>query len=413
MTNSNQKRLGFSALLITAALFFGASSLHAQDSEPYKGEIRLAFKEPINKPVEIGSTLNLPISVAYADLPKKSRVYAHLLALADDKWITVGGATLGGSDMNFSFSGGFREAKQTLFQYGAGNFPIERVIKKTEIAKILEGFGVGKGQTNKFADAIATNAQGYQLTLAFLAAVGDKTTGFRDATLSIKIPDYPHYYDGILIVPFIFHYDETGVPTVYFSGKKMNALRVPVLPNRPKPKPKKTTQVRADQLPGEATVQRYSPSNAIITTGAANSLKLEVAYKNLAPGSAIYVAVIPTHKGRYIFGKYALTLPGIRGAVKPKFFDDTSPRYGIPIENKAIEVPFAGGQVLEAALVATVQSGGTGVIEGIVTFVPPPYATRYERVHIMPLLLIPTPSGIRVLMDTDRMKGPKILVSEG
>jgi hypothetical protein len=285
------------------------------------------------------------------------------------------------------------------------------MIKKDALTTMMKGLIGDEKAAAKFADAISNTENGYDLELAFLVANGDNSSGIADATLRIIVPDYPTYYDGILMVPFVFGYDSKDKPFVYVSSKNMRPIRLSVTPNRPRPAVKETQQVSASDLRGEVTVSEYQPE--VLTVGRTNSLKVKVNYKDIVPGTAVYLAAVPFDKGKYIFGQWQLTLPSIRATVVPTFSKDRSKTYGFAIENRPIEFSFPGSQTLEAGLIGVIVNGGSGVVEGTVSFSPPAYVNKYERIHLMPVLLVPTDSGNRVLIESDRLQGPKVLVAGG
>jgi hypothetical protein len=397
--------------LIWVLGFFFIASVSGQVQQTYEGEIRLALKAHINEPLSIGSTMDISLAVAYDRLPKQARIYVHLMTLAGEKWVTTHEAECSGSDLNFQIAGGMTDSKSSLFGFSDRNYPISKLIEKDKLVVLLKSFAGDEQTAKKFADAVSDTDNGYDLVLAFLVATGDNTSGDADATLRITVPDYPTYYDGILIVPFVFAYDSKDQPFVYVSSKNMRPLRISVKPNRPRPVAKEIKQVLASDLRGEVVVSEYHPE--VLVVGRANSVKVKINYKDLVPGTAVYLAAVPFDKGNYIFGQYALTLPSIKGTVVPTFSQDRSKTYGFAVENRPIEFSFVAGQTLEAGLVGTVVNGGSGVVEGTVSFSPPAYVNKYERVHLMPVLLVPTDSGNRVLIESDRLQGPKVLVAGG
>ena len=413
MNSTNATRVAKLLGIALLSPFVGLDNSVGQSTQSYPGEIRLALVKRPQEPIAIGTRVTLSMSIAYEDLPRGARIYAHLMTLAGDKWMTAGAAELSGSDIRLSFSGGFSESESDLFQIAQQNYPINKPIDKDTIATMVKGFGIDQENSVKFADAIASSEAGYDLTLAFLASVADQSSGFAEATLTFTVPHYSNYYDGILITPFVFQYDSKGTPTVHISSDNMPPIRLSVAPNRPRLQKKDNRPLTAQEIGGSVEIVSYSPSNAVVYTGSRNVLKLDIAYEGLSPGASVYVAPVPSDQGKYIFGRYVLTLPGISGVVKPTVLDAQSPAYGIAIENQPISFPLTHGQTLEAGHIGTVSRGGSGRLSGQLSFIPPAYPNRYQRVHLIPVLLVSTRKGLAVLIESDRLTGPRVLVSDG
>jgi hypothetical protein len=402
--------LHFGFSLMSFSLFASeslAAKVSPKDPRIGKGEIRLGFQKPFSGPVQIGQNIVIPLIVAYRNLPTPSRIYVHLLTLAGDQWITPGGAKLSAKGVDFHYSGTFTNKDMSIFNIASSNYPISRVISKEFIASLL-----GNGDES-IIEAVCAGKEGYELTLAFLTSVASGSNGLEDVTLGLTVPDYPYYYDAILIVPIVLFHDEDGTQTIYFTNKndndQMTAIRLPVQPNRLSIL-KEEKSKEFDEIPGQALCTDYSPRNKALTIAKSNKLEVRIRYENIKPGTAIYVAMIPNSSDKYIFGSFSVT--NIKLASKPTFIDGVSKLFRIPAENKPIYVPGIGVASLEAAYIATIKDGGEGEVSGPITFTPPPYPLKYEWIHLVPVLLVPTDVGLRAVIDDQRIKGPKIRVSE-
>jgi hypothetical protein len=157
--------------------------------------VRLSLREPYANPVEIGTSLQVPLEVAYRNLPERSRIYVHILTLSGDKWAMAGGGTLSVTTPSLSTTATFADGDKSEFGISPGNYPISILIKKDVLAQTLAGMAGNKEAGSKFADGISNETGGYRLTLAFLAAVGTQSDGFASTTLGIRVPDYQQYYD--------------------------------------------------------------------------------------------------------------------------------------------------------------------------------------------------------------------------
>jgi len=377
-------------------------------------QLRITLDTRIDQPFEIGETVKLDLSLSYENLKPGSRIYAHLLPVRGEKWVTVEEGLFSVSDPKFSFSGGISDGDKGFFNFSAGNYPINLLIKNDMLEVLFKGLGIPEESVQKLVENIATSDKGYDLSMAFLASNGQKKSGHEKVKLGFKVPDYYHCYDGITIALFILTYDRDNKASIFTKTANMPGLKVPVKPYQPCPEEKKKEKkVTMEDISGNLRISAFYPTNAILYTGASNTLEVECTYTDLEENSAIYLAFLPsTERNKFLFGQYLLTLPGIKGLVNPTFFESGSEFFRIPSEDAPIKVPFTSGQTLEAAQVGVVKKGGDGKIKGTVTFTPPPYTNRYRRVYLMPLLLVPTPAGNQVLMDTYRLEGKYVNVSE-
>jgi hypothetical protein len=388
----------------------------SEDPRVGKGDIRLALGKALSSPSQIGQELNLSLTIAYQNIPPRSRIYAHLLTIADNKWILPGpDASMSATETNLKLTGTFVDGDQSIFKIGPKNYPISTLISRESLVKSFGSFLGNQKDGEEFADAISNRPEGYDFTLAFLTSVGEKGNGFSNVILNFKVPDYPQYYDAILIAPFVLLYNEDGSPTVYIDAKNMTSVKISVNPNRPKPPPTENkASVSAGDIPGMAAISGYRPANAVLATGRANDIEIRVRYKHLPPGTAIYVAPIPNTGDRYVFGGLSTSMGSLKAVVTPEFVDGVSELFRIPPEGRPLffSLPFFGDQKLEAAIVAVINNG-EGEVTASMTFTPPSYARRYERIELMLLLLVPTKQGLRLLIDGERLSGAKLLVSEG
>ena len=384
------------------------------DSALGKAELRLSLTKPVTRPLDVGEKVELPVSVAFRDLPPRSRVYAHLLTLDGDAWITPGGGRFTVTNPTLSLSGQFVDGDRSVFKIAPSNYPVSMLIKRDTLAMMFDKLLGGGKDVKDLADGIVGNQEeGYRLFLAFLTSVGDRREGIEHTTVSFTVPDYPYYYDRVLIAPFVLTFDADGSQTAHYAGANATTVTVGIRPNRPVPAREAEIKGKTSDIPGKATITGFSPSNAVLATGARNTLNLRIDYQQLKPGTAIYVAPIAFSGERYVFGALTTTIGSYAASGKPDFIDNQSNLWRIPKEGRPLRVPFFGGQDLEAAFVTTVAKGGDGEATGQITFVPPAYARRYERVHLVPILVVPTDEGLRFLIDDGRLKGPRLLVSEG
>ena len=67
--------------------------------------------------------------------PPKSRIYAHVITMRGDRWITPGGALIGATAPTFSFDGAFVDGDRSGLRIGADNYPISALIKSEFLAK--------------------------------------------------------------------------------------------------------------------------------------------------------------------------------------------------------------------------------------------------------------------------------------
>ncbi|ARE39383.1 hypothetical protein RGUI_1242 [Rhodovulum sp. P5] len=361
----------------------------------------------------VGDVVTLPVSIAYQDLPRNSRIYAHLIAVAGDAWVTEGGGTMRADAPAVTFGGNLASGTRGLWQFPDINFPASVLIKRETLAQAFAK-ALGSAEAgDSFADTLSNEEDGLRLVFAYLAN-GSVQPGQSDARLEFTIPDYPHYFDAVVISPFLMIFKEDGSQTVSFNGKTMTSLRIPVRPHRPAPAQKPDQGTRHPVIPGTIAILDDASLNTQVRVGQSKTLELSVRYRDVMPGTAIYVVPVAMSGGKMVGTKDGWTTSfdagGLSLTSKVAFIEGPSPIYAIPDDDKPIALSAVGGVQMEGALVSVVQDS-TGVATGVVSFRPPPFLVDYDWVRLIPVLVAPTDKGTRVALDTKRFTGIDVAVS--
>jgi hypothetical protein len=380
------------------------------DDAAEKTELRLSLAVQQSRPLEVGQRVQLALNVAYRAAPPRSRIYVHVIALHGRRWAAPGGATLSADNPTFSFSGFFVDGDHSPFKLDASNYPISVVIRNDYLAKVVGQWAGDPAAAAKMAEGISGNKEGYRLFLAHLASLL-RPEGIEAASLAFTVPDYGQYFDGLLIVPLMLTYKDDGSQTVTYAGARSTSIYLPVTPNRPEPAPERAAAPEA--IPGSAAITGFVPNNLVLVTGARNTVGVRIAYRDLQPGTALYVLAIPVSGNQYVLGALTSELGGLRRSGSPAFVEPPAAPNRGSATSRNLRVQVMGEEKIEAAFVSVVEKGGDGDAEAQVVITPKPYARRYERVHLVPVLLVPTAEGLRYLIDTRKLTGPKLLVSEG
>lgn len=371
------------------------------------GDVRIMILNQKSDLYVPGEEVKLSLRVSYKDLPVRSRVYVHLLPVSDTSWAMEGGGVLSVQSPSLNFKGTFVDKDNSHFSIASSNYPISMLIKENQVASALGSmFGSSPETVSEIAKSICGNKEGFGFTLGFLFSVGNKSSGSEDVTLSFTVPNYPKYYNGVIITPFILTREPDNSQTVYMNAKHMFSAKIKVKPNRKKEN--QENKVTYDDLPGIAKISSIKPSDASIIPGSPNTIEYHIDYKDLKAGTAIYLGMIPKIGDKIITKVGSGSVSSMKGIGKLTFFDEKSPYLRIPIENSpALISPFG----FESALVSVIKDGGEGKTSGMVTFVPPVFAKTYQSIYVFPILIIPTSSGKRALLDK-RLEGVNIANTE-
>ena len=354
--------------LFVVTLSLTAFAAHADN-------LSMAAYPPTSRVLKIGESIKVDFKVNYSGVKRGTSIYIIASALDGDSVILEDDNKVSAKKPKLSFCGSFTNKGINPFSIAQTNRPISTSSKYDDIIKLLEG-KYPKEQLEKFKQS--TKGKKLQLTFGFITTLENRS-GLATGSITFKVPNLPYYYDGILLTPYFFNFNEKGNLCARYDGSKMHSIKYAVKPNRTRPKQK----VREKPFVPKGTVKilSYKPQVIELVIGKPNNIKLTVRYQNLSPDSEIYVFLSPVHGDKFVSNYRTLSMKNLSfSACKSEKTPAGS--FAIPAANKPIAIYMSFIGRMEAAHVVSLPKGGSGTARGIVTFSPPLLTKYYDAVKL-------------------------------
>jgi len=367
-------------------------------------EVRLALRNDPASALEIGARLRLELAAAYRNAPAGARLYVALAPLNGTEWSVGDEATLSATNREVTLTGTLGSGAGSLFRYGPGNFPASMSIAKAKLAEAL-GSTLSPEGARDLVETLSGGRTEVAFHFAFLAALGRNRDGQVEAALEIQVPSLPYYYDGIEIMPALVVPEGGGQVSVRMT-RDMRSISLRVTPDRPRP-----TRRQRDEAAGaslgpstRATIRRVSGAETPALVGRSKTYRIQVAFEGLVPGTAVYVAPMPKDGEDFQFEGARARLGSFSLATRPELLGAARSLFAFAPSSQPIRFQGPLGQQLEAARLFVADAAG-GVREGELTLTPPAFPRLYGHLELMLAVVVPSDSGLRVLVDTERLRG--------
>lgn len=330
---------------------------------------------PPSQVLRVGQKVEISVKLKYVDVKPGTSVYIILSALDGDHVILEKDSKVSAKKPRLSFCGSFVNKDQSAFAIAAYNHPISTSFKYDALLKMLEG-KYPKAQLDKFRASV--KSEKLRLTFGFVTTLDDRE-GLASGKIGFTVPNLPYYYDGILLTPYFFTFDEKGALCAKYDGRTMHSIKYPVTPNRSRTAPKQTTP--RFKVQGDVELLGYSPPGKELIVGKPNSVTVNVRYRDLARDSDIYVFLNTVRGDDLVLGDRKLSMKQM-SLTSCKSKKAVGGVFDIPASNRpiAVDVPLIGR--MTAAHVAHLPDGGSGRASGTVTFTPPSLTTYYNGVRL-------------------------------
>lgn len=355
-------------------------------------------------PLVPGEDATLAVRVHFRDAAAGRRLYLLPIPMDGDRGI-VGEGTMSLSNARLEMCGTFGNAPDNPYGIASEHYPLGL---SATAARILGALGVSRDQVESLTGEDPD--QPVSLAIGFLASIPAGRDGAVDATFTLRPPRQERWYDGLLLVPFEVTLDEGREGCARFASRRMNAVRVAVRPEGPRPADRHTTPTRT--AIGELEVTGVSPAGTALVLGAANRIGVTVAYRDVPPASAIYVMLLAQRGDTIIRPDGAAFTAGAINFSTCQLEPEAG-YYRISAGSRPLRLEMPYLQTVEAALVGAVPAGGTGTVTGEISFVPPPFPTRYYAIQLHPLVVWEEEGKTCTRRDADAVRALAVPVSGG
>ena len=385
--------------VVALATLFALMSRPARAQDPSRYQL-VATGSPSAAP--LGTDATVELQVHYRGGQVGRRLYLLPVAMDGDRGI-VGGGTITVSGTQIQACGTFANAPDNPYGIAARHYPLGF---SSTAARVLGLLGVSRDQvrslTGEDPDAPVSLAMGF---LAAVPATGD---GVLEASFTLAPPRQERWYDGILLVPFEVTLEEGRDGCARFDSGRMNAVRIAVEPEGPRPVDSAAGPKRTEI--GELEVTGVAPRGVSLVLGAPNRIAVTVDYRDVPAQSAVYVMLLAQRGDTIVRPDGGLFTSGAFNfstcTLKPG-----AGYYGLATESQPLTTEMPYLLSLEAGRVGDVPAGGSGTVTGEIVFVPPPFQHRYDGIYLHPLLVWEEGGRMCTRRDVSVLKALRVPVS--
>ncbi len=360
-------------------------------SNPSRAHLLMVTIPSSDTYLRMGEQAEIAFKVRYSDVPPGSDLYVLLSPMQGDSLVLEKGYYFSGSASYLSFCTKFvLEEGDSTFGISRGNYPISASFKGEELEEALYKT-LPSDEAAKFASFI--EGKSFKFTFGFVAPLGAEGEGLAEGTVTFTPPDLGEDYDGVLITPWVFTFDEDRDRCAYYGGKGMHTARFPVAPSQALTASEGLGETVTEES-RQFSITSYSPDTA--TIGRKVDLTVQMEYRELAPGAQIYL-LLQAMDGRQMLNAREDEMLRTHG-VRLTVCEDTEINDGIfnlPQDTRPIYATTPELGQLEAAFLADLSAGGSGQVSGLVRFTAPPLPTYYDGIRVTPLVFEREQGGMR------------------
>lgn len=316
------------------------------------------------------------VRVHYRGARAGQRLYLLPIALDGDQGV-VGEGRMSVRGARLNVCGTFGNSGDNPFRIAARHYPLTM---SATAARVLGMLGVSPEAASQVTGGNPDSSLAF--TFGFLVSTPTAGDGVVDAHFTLTPTPQREYYDGLLLVPFVVTLEEGRTGCAEFDSQRMNAVRVRVQPEGPRP-PEESGGPRREAT-GSFEVVEVTPRGAALAIGVQSRLRVTVAFQDVPEPTSVY-AMLVAMSGDTIIRPDGGRLTAGRIAFSSCSFEPGSGFYDVADESRPLRMDMPYFVSIEAAWVGDALAGGSGRVTGEISFVAPPFATRYDAIYLVPI----------------------------
>ncbi len=212
-------------IMLAASLLFFLAAVDggmAADSQLDKAELLMVSLQSPDTPLRVGERTSVDLRARYSQVPPGAELYVILVPMKEDDLVFDHGYKVGVSSTDLTFCSKFVKSEGGDFRIAANNYPISMDLKVEEVLKALKD-----SLPPEQLDALIRRSAGKTITLTFgfIASLGQGGNGQAAGTITFTPPAMDERYDGILLTPYIFTFDEDRKRCLTYGSDRMHSLQ--------------------------------------------------------------------------------------------------------------------------------------------------------------------------------------------